>query len=179
MLLRGQGELDEAIAEFREAARLDRDVYGVAPALSAPAKNLADAEKTKSLQGQLPALQKGDFKPKTEDELRRLFRLCTAKGLYRTGRRMGADAFAADASLAADLNTGDRYDAACCAARAGCGDGADAKDLDDRERAGCASRPSTGCGRIKRRGRSGWTAASRRTKKRSRRPCVTGRKTPT
>jgi hypothetical protein len=46
-----------------------------------------------------------------------------------------ADSFAADPQLAGDLPTAHRYDAACAAALAGAGQGADAGKLDAKERA--------------------------------------------
>jgi serine/threonine-protein kinase len=45
------------------------------------------------------------------------------------------EAFTADSKLADDLKAGHRYNAACCAALAGCGQGKDAGTLDDREKA--------------------------------------------
>jgi serine/threonine-protein kinase len=45
------------------------------------------------------------------------------------------DTFTAEPKRADDLNTQHRYNAACAAALAGCGQGKDAADLDDAERA--------------------------------------------
>src|SRR5262249_40872652 len=53
---------------------------------------------------------------------------------YGAAVRFYADAFAADPNLAEALD-GDRYNAACAAALAGCGQGQDADRLDARERA--------------------------------------------
>jgi serine/threonine-protein kinase len=55
--------------------------------------------------------------------------------LYGTSARFCAEAFAARPELAADLRANRRYNAACMAARAGCGQGADAARFDDRQRA--------------------------------------------
>jgi hypothetical protein len=49
-----------------------------------------------------------------------------AKARHAEAAKMWADAFAEDATLAADLGKNLRYDAACCAARAAAGTGADA-----------------------------------------------------
>jgi len=49
-----------------------------------------------ALQDKLPALQKGEFKPRTNDELRMMFRLCKIKKLFSSSSRMYADAFADD-----------------------------------------------------------------------------------
>jgi hypothetical protein len=55
-------------------------------------------------------------------------RYAAAAGFY-TG------AFAAQPKLAEDLRCGHRYNAACAAAQAGCGQGKDAKDLAEKQRA--------------------------------------------
>jgi tetratricopeptide (TPR) repeat protein len=123
-----QGRLDEAIAEFREAVRLD-------PHFADASANLAKAEKMAALQVQLPGLQKGEFKPRTNDELAAMSRLCEIKKLFLASARMYAEAFAADPKLADDAPSSNRYSAACDAARAGRGEGVDAKELDDKERA--------------------------------------------
>jgi serine/threonine-protein kinase len=49
--------------------------------------------------------------------------------------RFYGDAFAADPKLADDLKASHRYNAACYAALAGCGQGKDADKLDDKEKA--------------------------------------------
>jgi hypothetical protein len=49
--------------------------------------------------------------------------------------RFYSEAFADDPKLADDLRTRHRYNAACSAALAGCGQGADADKPDDQERA--------------------------------------------
>jgi serine/threonine protein kinase/tetratricopeptide (TPR) repeat protein len=56
------------------------------------------------------------------------------KRLYAASARLHADAFAANPQLAEDLQKGYRYDAACAAALAGCGQGRDADKLDKTER---------------------------------------------
>src|SRR5262249_30251490 len=63
--------------------------------------------------------------------------LCGAdfKRLYATAAMFYAEAFAHDPKLADDLRNQYRYNAACAAALAGCGQGKDADKLDDKERA--------------------------------------------
>src|SRR5262249_3925379 len=61
--------------------------------------------------------------------------LCSLKGLHHAAVRFYEDAFAAEPKLADDLDAGHRYNAACAAALAGCGQGKDAGHLDDKERA--------------------------------------------
>jgi hypothetical protein len=54
---------------------------------------------------------------------------------YAAATRIYADVLAALLKLADDLKTGDRYNAACCATLAAVGQGEDAGNLDDKERA--------------------------------------------
>jgi hypothetical protein len=82
----------------------------------------------------LPALQKGDYQPRDNDERLILVQVCKVKQLYRAAAALYADAFAADAKLAADLKAGHRYNAACFAVLAAAGHGKDADKLDDTER---------------------------------------------
>jgi serine/threonine-protein kinase len=57
------------------------------------------------------------------------------KKLYSASARFYADAFEHDPKLADDLTAEHRYNAACAAALAGCGQGNDADKVDDKERA--------------------------------------------
>ena len=88
-----------------------------------------------ALQDKLPALQKGEFKPRTSDELHAMAGLCKSKRLFLASARMYADAFAADPKLADDLTTTNRYDAACYAALAAAGQGKDDPPPDETKKA--------------------------------------------
>jgi serine/threonine-protein kinase len=57
------------------------------------------------------------------------------KKLFAAATRFYGEAFAAEPKLADDLRGAHRYNAACAAALAGCGQGNDAKTLGDKERA--------------------------------------------
>jgi len=57
------------------------------------------------------------------------------RSMARAAARFYGDAFTADPRLARDVPAGTRYNAACSAALAGCGQGKDADGLDDKERA--------------------------------------------
>ncbi len=61
--------------------------------------------------------------------------LCHLKKLHAAAARFSRDAFTADPKQADAVSKSTRYDAACYAALAGCGQGNDADNLDDRERA--------------------------------------------
>jgi hypothetical protein len=79
----------------------------------------------------------GKAKPADDAERVELAKLCQmpSKRLYVAATRFYAEAFANDARLADDLQTSNRYNAACTAALAGCGQGKDANKIDDKERA--------------------------------------------
>ena len=66
--------------------------------------------------------------------------MCQYQRCYTASARFRRDAFSHDPRLAQDLTSTQRYDAACCAARAGCGQGEDAGELDDQERASWRNR---------------------------------------
>jgi hypothetical protein len=82
----------------------------------------------------LPKFFQGDTKPATATEGLELASLCRlpCKRLHATAARLAADAFAADAVLAADLQKEHRYNAACSAALAAAGQADDARLLPDR-----------------------------------------------
>src|SRR5262249_27975839 len=87
------------------------------------------------LDDKLPALLEGTEKPASAAERLELRELCYVKTLYAAAARFSRDAFVAEPKRAADVAAGTRYAAACNAALAGCGQGKDAADLDDAERA--------------------------------------------
>ena len=87
------------------------------------------------LDARLPALLEGTEKPASAAERLDLRELCYVKKLYATAARFSRDAFVAEPKLTEDVAAGTRYAAACNAALAGCGQGKDAADLDDAERA--------------------------------------------
>jgi serine/threonine-protein kinase len=87
------------------------------------------------LDDRLPALLGGTEKPASAAERLELRELCHVKKLYTAAARFSRDAFVDEPKLAEDMATGARYAAACSAALAGSGQGKDAADLDDAERA--------------------------------------------
>jgi Flp pilus assembly protein TadD len=87
------------------------------------------------LDNKLPALLEGTEKPASAAERLELRELCYVKKLYASAARFSRDAFVAEPKLTEDVAAGTRYAAACNAALAGCGQGKDAADLDDAERA--------------------------------------------
>jgi Flp pilus assembly protein TadD len=121
-------QLEEAMACYRRALECD-------PKFAEPRKNLLLVERLAAGRDKLPAFLKGNYTPATTEERVALFEWCRCKKLYRTAAGLGAAALAADPKLAADLNAGYRYNAACSASLAGAGQGEDAGKLDEKERA--------------------------------------------
>jgi tetratricopeptide (TPR) repeat protein len=97
---------------------------------------LRQAEKMARLDDRLPAVLDGKDKPNNAAEHLGFAQLCQLhRHRYAAAARFYQEAFAAQPALAADLQAGHRYNAACAAAQAGCGQGKDADKLDDKERA--------------------------------------------
>jgi hypothetical protein len=92
-----------------------------------------DAERFVELDGKLPAFLKEEAKPVDAAEALLLAQLCHCKRSHAASVRFYTAAFALDRTLATDLKTTYRYNAACYAALAASGQGEDAP-RDDRER---------------------------------------------
>jgi serine/threonine-protein kinase len=83
----------------------------------------------------LAALLAGQVRPRDQSERLALIAICRSSQRTTMAARLFAEAFADDPELANRLDEGHRYNAACCAARAGRGDGEDAAGLNEEERA--------------------------------------------
>jgi len=87
----------------------------------------------------LPAFRRGEYQPRDNDErvalLAGQLASCEFEGLHGAAARLYSDAFAAEPKLAEDVLAATRYHAARAAALAGCGQGKDAEQLPDQERA--------------------------------------------
>jgi serine/threonine-protein kinase len=157
-----RGQLDEAIVEFRRATEVDPGmcmahlglvdalvrsgrvdeactvvrrgldlVPAQAPGRPALQEKLKLCERMLTLDARLPSLPQGKEQPAAV-ELLKLADLCRDYGRPHAAVDLYARAFAAQPALADT----DRYNAACAAARAGVGDGADGARLGGPERAG-------------------------------------------
>jgi serine/threonine protein kinase/Flp pilus assembly protein TadD len=94
-------------------------------------------ERLVELDAKLPRILKAEVQPADAGERLALAQICQMhKSLYAAAVRFDADAFAEQPKLADDLQGQPRYNAACAAALAGCGQGEDAVKLTDAERAG-------------------------------------------
>jgi len=133
LALLDQGKFAEARASFRRCLDL---LAPNDPLRASASDNLRQCERLLALEAKLPSVLKGEQQPADDDERLDLAEICRSRRRYVAAARLSRDAFAHRAHLADDLQSGDRYSAAGSAARAGCGLGEDAKDLDDMERAG-------------------------------------------
>jgi serine/threonine-protein kinase len=82
----------------------------------------------------LPAFLEGKYQPRDNNERLALLGACQFTNRKHALAGLYADAFAADPRLAKDPGTGHRFRAACAAAQAGCGRGADAIGLGESDR---------------------------------------------
>jgi serine/threonine-protein kinase len=129
--LRDQGHFADALAALRHGHELGAKN----PAWRYPSDRwVQQAEQFVALDAKLPAVLRGDARPADDAERVLLARACSYKGLQHAAARLSAEALAGTPALADDLAAGHRYNAACYAALAGCGRGADAAGLDDAAR---------------------------------------------
>jgi serine/threonine-protein kinase len=129
-----KGRLTEALRYYRRGHELGSRN----PRWSHPsAQWVRDCERLVELDGKLPAILSGQKKPADTAERLALARLCQlpCKKRYAAALHFYCEAFAAEPKLADDLSSQHRYNAACAAALAGCGQGADADNHDAKERA--------------------------------------------
>jgi Tfp pilus assembly protein PilF len=126
------------LAEAREANRRCLDLLRPDdPKRRLVTRQLQQCERFIALEHKLPTILEGKDKPANDAERLALAQLCQQpyKKQYAASYRFYADAFAHDAKLADDMQQQHRYNAACAAALAGCGQGNDAANLDAQERA--------------------------------------------
>jgi tetratricopeptide (TPR) repeat protein len=133
-VLRWQGKFSEAATSFRRCHELtakdsrqhDRS-----------AELVKQCQAFIELDSKLSRFLKHELQPANADERLALAQMCQlgGKSLHAAAARFYADAFAERPLLADDLQRMYRYNAACAAAQAGCRQGKDADNLDDRKRA--------------------------------------------
>jgi tetratricopeptide (TPR) repeat protein len=130
--LAAQGRFTESLAAFKQGHELgSRNPRWCYPS----AQWVRKAELLADLDARLPALLKGQEQPKDAGERLALAQFCQEhKKLFAASARWYGEAFAEQAALAADPSMGHGYNAACAAALAGCGQGKDADQTEDKER---------------------------------------------
>jgi hypothetical protein len=87
-----------------------------------------------ALEKKLVMVLRGEAQATDAAEQLDLALLCSMKKRYAAATRFYGDAFTTQPKLADDLDRDNRYNAACCAALAGCGQGKDAATIDAQER---------------------------------------------
>jgi tetratricopeptide (TPR) repeat protein len=125
--LKEQGNLVGAIAAYEKAIAFKPD-------LAEPRRNLVIARRETELEAKLPAYLAGKAKPANSAEQIDLANLCARKHLNHASARFFEAGFEAEPGLANDLARGHRYNAACAAVLAGCGQGKDSPPVDQKER---------------------------------------------
>jgi tetratricopeptide (TPR) repeat protein len=132
-VLRDQGRFADALKSLRRGDELGSK----RPSWNYPsAAWIRECEKLIDLDRRLPAILKED-EPATPAQRLEFAMVCRhpARRLYAAAARLYADAFAAEPKLAANLQTGHRYNAACAAALAATGKGEDPVKPSEKERA--------------------------------------------
>jgi hypothetical protein len=154
-LIKKQGRFTEALALLQRGHALgEKDPRWPYPS----AEWVRQAERLVDLDARLPQFLTGQAEP--ADAAERLVlaqQICQAKKLYATAVRYYKEAFADRPVLAGAALSDHRYDAACAAALAGCGQGQDAANLGPEDTPAFAARLSPGCGPTSRPGPGAWT----------------------
>jgi tetratricopeptide (TPR) repeat protein len=126
-----QARFKEALAALKKGRKLLRERDSRRQSV----QQLIDScQRDLELETRLPAILEGTDKPTGAAERIQLARLCMLKNLSTAAARFSVEAFTADPKIAESVSSGARYHAACCAARACCGECADAGKLDKEER---------------------------------------------
>jgi serine/threonine-protein kinase len=97
-------------------------------------QELTTTERQASLAHRLPAVLAGRLNPGDAAETLGFAQLCYEKKLHGASARFWSEAFQAQPKLAQDMQAQHRYNAACAAALAGCGQGKDDPPLDEAAR---------------------------------------------
>ena len=132
-LLLNQGKFAEAKEHLRAYVDL---LDPSSPAHAEAAEQLQRCEHFLVLEAALGPVLRGDRQPADNDERLGLAAVCELQHRNAAGASLYRDALAADPKRADNLDAGTRYNGACLAALAGCGQGEDAKELDDKAKAG-------------------------------------------
>jgi tetratricopeptide (TPR) repeat protein len=131
MRLRGRGSFAEAVQELRKG----HDLGSRRPDWRFPsAQWLAEAETMAAVANRLPAIVRGDDKPRDAAEGFGAGQICYYKGLHAAAARLYAEALALDPKRGSDRKALRRYRAACSAALAGSGQSKDVPPPDEATR---------------------------------------------
>jgi serine/threonine-protein kinase len=130
--LQSSGRFAEALAAFRQADQLGSRQ----PGWSYPSgQQVRECKRLVALEKNQAAILKGEVQAGTAAERLALAQFCGCKKHYGSAARWFEEAFRAQPRLLEDVRMQYGYCAACAAALAGCGRGADAALLDSQKRA--------------------------------------------
>jgi serine/threonine-protein kinase len=131
-VLQQQGHFREGLDEMRRGHELGSQ----RPDWRHPSPEwLRRAERLAALEARLPAVIRGEDKPEDGAEGTTLADMAYKAGRHGASARLYDGAFRSDPKLAEDMNAQHRYNAACAAALAGCGQGKDNPPPDAAARA--------------------------------------------
>jgi tetratricopeptide (TPR) repeat protein len=133
LTLERQGLFRQTVEELRRGHELGSNY----PRWRYPSSQwVRNCERLVELDGKLPAILSGQKQPVDTAERLALAQLCQklCKQQYLAAQRFYSQAFAAEPQLTGDQPSSHRYNAACAAALAGCGQGNGADKLDAKER---------------------------------------------
>ena len=138
LMLADQGRYREALPEVRQGHALGSRRPGW---LYPSARWIKRIEEEAALDERLPAIVRGQVKPADEEEGLRWALFCRNVRQYHfTATGLFAAAFTARPALMENSSGNVRFQAACSAAEAGCGVGADSVGTSDAERLRCRQR---------------------------------------
>ena len=129
--LRLQGKFNEALDSMKKARESARANPGLLRRIQ---QVIAPTERFASLAARLPAVIQGKERPKDAAEAIEFASMCIQKKYYVFAAKLYEQAFRDDPKLAENLQAGHRYNAACAAALAGCGQGKDDPQPNDAEK---------------------------------------------
>jgi len=128
--------LQDHFAEAREHLRRAVELYPEsAPMRKVCVSNLGACEYLLGVDQRIAGILAGGARPASAEEALELVTFCGDRKRYALCARFSGDALVLEPSLAEDVEQGRRYDAACYAALAAAGAGAEASTLSDDERA--------------------------------------------
>jgi Tfp pilus assembly protein PilF len=131
-VLRGQGDYAGSLAMLRRGHELGTRQSG----WSYPsAQWVAEAERLAAMAARLPALLKGEDRPKDVAERLSLGQMCYDTKRFAAAARFWGEALVTEPTLGDDRRAGHRYNAACVAALAAAGQATDDPKPDDAARA--------------------------------------------
>jgi hypothetical protein len=136
----GIGELLLEQGRFAEARQASQEALRLLPAGPDSQRRILEGlqqncERFIALEGKLAAILRGEGQPRDAAERIGLAQLCQRyKRRHALAAHFFAGAFARKPELAGDLKSGSRYNAACCAALAGCGQGQEAGGVTPMQR---------------------------------------------